>query len=260
MFRFYLVLVLTITSTLINRQSFGIGPTSQQESACKKFVNFPDLEGNTALHLVSKSHLERNLLRFFTPDRYQTILAILIDNGADVNAVNKAGDTPLHLAVKMDSDALVKILIERASVNEKNTWGETPLHIFSKKGFSRSSIGRLLIDKGADVEARSDLKDQTPLHCAVQRRLLTNTELIRLLIEKGANIEAVDSEGATPLLLAVKERSDEAVKILVEKGAKITDEIMKCSEINKRTDGDWGKPASRIKIYEILNDAQQKSK
>src|SRR5581483_5057182 len=52
---------------------------------------------------------------------------------------------------------------------------------------------RLLLEKGADIEAR-DEQGQTPL---IRAAADAQTGIVKLLLEKGADIEAKDTSGAT---------------------------------------------------------------
>ena len=49
-------------------------------------------------------------------------------DGADVNAMNRHGDSPLHLAAQMGHKEIVELLIAKgADVNAKDDDGDTPL-------------------------------------------------------------------------------------------------------------------------------------
>jgi len=72
--------------------------------------------------------------------------------GADVNAVNAAGETALHGAAHIRADALVQFLADRGAVLDvKNRRGETPLMVAertiaagSAPVYNRTTTGDLL--------------------------------------------------------------------------------------------------------------------
>ena len=85
--------------------------------------------------------------------------------GADVNAKDKYGRTPLHTAVDGDYKELIELLIaEGADVNANSKIG-TPLH--SAATWGQKEIVELLIAAGADVNAKDKLLGRTPLDEAI---------------------------------------------------------------------------------------------
>ncbi|KAI5783318.1 hypothetical protein FPQ18DRAFT_111991 [Pyronema domesticum] len=72
------------------------------------------------------------------------ITRLLIDNGADVSATDKDGQTPLHLASIYGYEGVAKLLIDKgADVSATSEDGQTPLHLAPNEG-----VAKLLIDKG----------------------------------------------------------------------------------------------------------------
>ena len=70
-------------------------------------------------------------------------MALLINNGADINARNKDGMTPLRAAVLTGQKEAVELFIEKgADINAKNNEGLTALQMASQKG--HQSIVELL--------------------------------------------------------------------------------------------------------------------
>ena len=85
-------------------------------------------------------------------------VVLALELGADVNAVNDTGNTALHGAAYVKSDALVRLLASNgAALSEVNARGQTPLMIaqLSRAGSAttttRTSTGDLLRELGAET-------------------------------------------------------------------------------------------------------------
>ena len=85
-----------------------------------------------------------------------------IDNGADVNATNEYGGTPLTHATYQNNDEIVKLLIYKgADVNATTKDGWTPLMYVAEYSAEYSSVNalkiiELLVGNGADVNAKNN--------------------------------------------------------------------------------------------------------
>ena len=125
----------------------------------------------------------------------------ILADAAQLNATDGNGDTPLHRVLRDNDSGtaaarkeMVALLLEKgASVQARNRAGQTPLHLAAAgyEEISREIIG-LLLDKNADVKAR-DRDGNTPLHYANQ------SQTSALLLAKGADVNAVNTNGGTPL-------------------------------------------------------------
>ena len=83
----------------------------------------------------------------------------LLDNGADVNAVNELGNTALHFAVLQDEPVIVYLLLEAgADVSVKNKYGETPMGLgtSSETDFSQSTDKDYLRDVFTEMSRKDD--------------------------------------------------------------------------------------------------------
>jgi len=125
-----------------------------------------------------------------TPSNYFEIIKFLVSKGADVNATDRNGNTPLHVAAMLPYTDIVQFLVSA----------------------------------GADIHAKIFFFDHTPLHCAAAWCQLEN---VKYLVSQGADVNVKNSSGETPLLrrsssgVATYLRYPELVKFLISEGAEV---------------------------------------
>ena len=143
------------------------------------------------------------------------ILKLLLDSGSDVNAIDAAGQTPLHLAVtydrhasSADAEIVAELLRNGANPSATTTGGSQALHLVKYNG----SIIRHLVESGADVNVRHLKTGRTPLHYSVEEYYDDN---FSALVEFGANCSAEDENGDTPLHVALRASTYSISKIEV---------------------------------------------
>ena len=136
--------------------------------------------GETALHVVSRGRYDS---KGSIP-----VARLLLENGINVNAEDKDGDSPLHSASYSGNLEIARVLLHHgANANVKNDRGETPLHRVSQGKYESQSdgvgIAKLLLDRGVDVNSR-DEDGVTSIHLA---SWFGKLEITRLLLESSTS-------------------------------------------------------------------------
>jgi ankyrin repeat protein len=160
----------------------------------------------------------------------------LIKEGADVKAVNVYGVNAMQLAADSANTELIALLLKAGSdPASPNADGETALHLVARAG--NVDAAKLLLKAGAKVDPRENFGGQTPLMWAVARR---QPAMVELLTSKGADVNArsairdyqrvataesraksLDRGGLTPLLYAARENCRECIDILLKHKADV---------------------------------------
>jgi protein-disulfide isomerase len=136
--------------------------------------------------------------------------------GADIDARDAWGRTPLIVALQQRQAAAVALLIELgAGVALTDAWGRTPLLVATQ--LKNTPAVRLLLARGADVD-RANKNDITPLIAAAQTG---NLDAMTLLLAARAALDRTDNLGWTALMWAASRNDGSAVKLLVDKGAAV---------------------------------------
>ncbi|KAH8649522.1 hypothetical protein BGZ61DRAFT_511306 [Ilyonectria robusta] len=173
-------------------------------------VNDVDWGGRMSLSLASENGHEAS------ENGYEAVVRLLIGKGADANASDKDGWTPLLRASERGHEAVVRLLIDkRADVNASDNDGWTPLLRALENG--HEAVAMLLIIKGADVHASNE-HGWTPLLRALRNGY---EAVVRVLIDKGADINASDKYGISPLFLASRKGHEAVVRLLINKRADV---------------------------------------
>ena len=148
--------------------------------------------------------------------------AALIRAGADVDAANDYGVTPLSLAARNgNAEILLQLLAAGVDPNDPRqavNAGETPLMLAARSG--RVDAVQVLAAAGADVDAQENWNGQSALMWAGAEG---HVPVVESLIDLGADIRARSNSGATPLLFAVRKGSIGAVRALLGAGADVNE-------------------------------------
>ena len=144
---------------------------------------------------------------------------LLIRAGANANKANDYGVTPLSLACTNRSAPMVERLLKAGADPNPALWtGETPLMVCARTG--NVETVKLLLSRGADPNAKESQQGQTALMRAVAEK---HPEIARALIERGADIRARSKGGFTPLLFASQQGDLASARILLAAGADVNE-------------------------------------
>ena len=185
-------------------------------------INAPDHMGMTALHVAAAYNNNPEVIK------------ILAEAGANFNARDNSGHTPLMTAVSTvindlansayrDNTALVKALIgygkkRGCDIDTRNGNGYTALHWLA--------MLKALIDAGADTDC-NDNDGISVLIYAIIYLANGHTTLnhIKLLIDNMSYFDNFDINGATAMIYAAQLVDyPEVVKMLIDAGADLTEE------------------------------------
>lgn len=140
-----------IVATMIDEMKIRLGIDSIPE--LKKWVNTPTEQGYTAIHYASyRGNID--------------IINLLIENGAEVEVVNKRGLNVLHMACQGNQPSSLVYFKEKYFLNIQSVddMGSTPLHWACYTGSENAVVFLLSWPLNINSQDREGL---TPLHLAV---------------------------------------------------------------------------------------------
>eukprot|EP01128_Nolandella_sp_AFSM9_P000684 TRINITY_DN10825_c0_g1_i1.p1 TRINITY_DN10825_c0_g1~~TRINITY_DN10825_c0_g1_i1.p1 ORF type:complete len:823 (-),score=218.56 TRINITY_DN10825_c0_g1_i1:212-2566(-) len=154
--------------------------------------------GKTIFHVaVSKST--------FSEDSIHILKTLLRHPKANLSITDDLGNTPLHFFSKnfrspACAEPFEEFMKKKVNVNAANKAGETPLHQVVFNPAVKILLADLLLQNKADPNALS-IKQETPLHFAVR---IGRTDVVKLLVAHGADTKLVGRQGLSPAGLARK--------------------------------------------------------
>ena len=145
------------------------------------------------------------------------IIPLLMAHGANPNLVDASGDTALGNAICEDIPSNVQVLLKNgADVNAPNNNGDTPIMV--RPGTDTKNhvtICKLLLAHHPNLNVYDKL-GWKPIHHWVDC-----LEGLKLLIANGAHWDAKTKDGETPIMLALDSGIIESVAYLLDKGGDI---------------------------------------
>ncbi len=141
---------------------------------------------------------------------------LLLDNGANVNAEDRSGATPLGLATWRGFSRLTDLLLNRGALLpvEENRLSQMTIQA-TANGIERLFL--LLVDSSVDLTGRND-NGGSLLHSACNGG---SPVIVKTLISEGLTIDEQDRYGWSPLHYAAENGHIEAASALLQEGANV---------------------------------------
>ena len=174
----------------------------------------------------------------------------LLNEGAKIDEPNSGewSATPLYWSLfdcKFEAAGL--LLKKGANVNSADSFGLAPLQLAVCCEDVDLSLIEHLIEKGADINYKNPDDGWRSLHYAIS---CGSDDAARLLIEKGANVNSLADDGTSPLILAAKKDSVFIAKLLLEKGANVDWRDFKKKNAMSYANGLFNKKKQMIQLLE----------
>ncbi|KAI5849386.1 ankyrin repeat-containing domain protein [Morchella snyderi] len=166
---------------------------------------------------IKRSSYSRDVLYAIVKGGHVDMAKLLLEKGADVDAMSDYGQTALHAAAGGGHVDMAKLLLEKgANVHARNSGGRTAVYAAAKGG--HVDMVELLLENGAFFNVRNHYYIQTALYAAAKGG---HVDMAKLLLEKGADVHATSYNGQTALYVAAEGGHVDIAKLLLEKGANV---------------------------------------
>lgn len=151
---------------------------------------------------------------------HSKVVQLLLENGAEADVKNMAGETALYTAcrgwsVDYNFDVVKVLLSFNVNVNKGTSSHLTPLHEACQK--NSPGITRLLCEAKANLDCVDNLL-HTPLYFACWAN---NIECVNVLLEFDADLNMSNSNGVSPLMVACTKGHEDIARLLIKKGANV---------------------------------------
>ena len=142
----------------------------------------------------------------------------LLDSGISADSLDSDGVPALMAATLFAGPDCVKLLLDRDANPNATASGDATALMWAMPDLEKA---RLLVARGANVNARSTNLGRTPLLIAAG--MPGTVETLRFLLEKGADLRAKDRAGEHALNMAARTSDVTVVRFLVDRGIDVNE-------------------------------------
>ncbi len=182
------------------------------------------LSADGSLILATAGEYSGTALHWAANAQREKVLEFLVSSGADVNAKDKRGRSPLLIAMTgfySSSYNMARVLLAGgANPNAQDQYGIAPMHFVAQD--TNVDLFKLLTDNGADINLR-DNDGNTPLHALRMTSwpVQGQNDVIKAFLDFGAEVNIKNKEGHTPLYYAVQQGRSDMEALLCRYGARV---------------------------------------
>ena len=203
---------------LMNKRDFELFSKVFDLTQEERFIKILKLFEKTYVDLFNLQKNGRSLLHIAAHKGWNdAVKFILKQPDISLDMQDKAGETPLHKAIKNNHCYIVEQLLKKgASKHTRNKAGLNALDLAAKHDYE--SIAKLLLKYGSKINEQNPKTGNTALHLAA---IANKQRLVFLLIERGAKVDIPNLKGKKTIYYA----KDIIIETLLQqamKKAKIT--------------------------------------